>query len=61
MIYTLDWLTKEAELIAGHWNGSDEKFMDGSGEPRTDEEAETAVELLDKIKEVEALTEALGL
>jgi len=60
-IYTLDWIKKEAEEIAGHWNGSDEQFVDGTGTLRLDEEAQTAVELLDKIKEVEELLSALSI
>ena len=61
MIYTLGYLKEEAELIAGHWNGSDERFMDGSGEPRTDEEAEMAVELLENIEDIEKLIKELGI
>lgn len=61
MIYTLDYLKQEAELIAGHWNGSDEKYVDGSGEARTEEEAGMAVDLLTKIKEIEELVKTLGI
>jgi hypothetical protein len=61
MIYTLDYLKKEAELIASYWNGGDEKFVDGTGEIRTSDDAEIAVELLEKIKEVEELKEALNI
>ena len=61
MIYTLDYIKTEANLIASYWNGSDEKFVDGSGEPRTDEEAETASDLLEKVKEVEELIKTLGI
>lgn len=61
MIYTLDWLKKEAEGIVGHWNGSDENFIDASGEPRTEDDVQVATELLEKIKEIDALTEELGL
>lgn len=61
MIYTLQYIKEEAEDIAGHWNGSDEKFVDGNGDLRNDEDAEMAVELLDKVKEVEELMKALGI
>jgi hypothetical protein len=52
MIYTLDYIEKEANLIAGYWNGSDERFIDGNGENRTDEEAQIASEVLETIKEL---------
>jgi hypothetical protein len=61
MIYTLEWIKKEAEGIAGHWNGESERFIDASGDSRTDEEAQVASELLDKIKEVEEMIEQLGM
>jgi hypothetical protein len=61
MIYTLEYLKKEAEGIVGHWNGSDERFIDASGEARTEEDAQAAQELLEKIKEVEELIEELSL
>ncbi len=61
MIYTLEWLKKEAEEITGHWNGSDEHFVDASGEPRTEEDVQGATELLEKIKEIEVLIKELGL
>ena len=60
-IYTLDYIEKEAELIAGHWNGSDERFVDGTGEARTDEEAQTASELLEKLEEVKGLLQVLNI
>lgn len=61
MIYTLDFLKKEADLIATHWNGSDEKFIDGSGESRTDEDAEAAIELGLALDKVESLIKELGI
>ena len=61
MIYTLEWLQKEAEGIAGHWNGSDEHFIDASGERRSEEDVRAAEELLQKVKEIHALREELGL
>jgi hypothetical protein len=60
-IYTLQWLEQEAEAIAGHWNGSDAKFVDGNGEQRTDEEAQSAQELLVQIGEVRDLVKELGI
>jgi len=60
-IYTLDWIEKEANLIAPYWNGRDEKFVDGTGEPRTKEKAQIASELLGEIKQVRALIEELGI
>jgi len=61
MIYTLGYLHKEAEQIYGRWNGSDKKFIDGNGETRTDEEAQIASELLQKLTEIEELTASLGI
>lgn len=61
MIYTLDWLKKEAEGITGHWDGGSEHFVDASGEPRTEEDVQAAEELLEKIKDIENLIEELGL
>lgn len=61
MIYTLDYLKKEAEGIAGYWNGKSERYVDHTGEPRTEDDAQAASELLDKIKEVEALIEELSI
>ena len=59
-IHTIDWLKKEAEGIAGAWNGEDDQF-NYEGETYTEDEAHMAEELLEKIKEVDALTEALRL
>jgi hypothetical protein len=61
MIYTLDWLKTEAEGITGHWNGEDAKYIDASGEVRSEENAKTADELLEKIEEIEDLIKELGL
>ena len=56
MIYTLDYLRSEANLITGYWNGSDEKFVDGCGEARTEEDVGNAQDLLVKIVEIEDLS-----
>lgn len=61
MIYTLEYLKKEAKGIAGSWNGEDNRFIDHTGESRTGDDADVANELLDKIKEVEALIEELSI
>lgn len=61
MIYTLEYLKKEAELIVGHWNGSDERFVDGSGETRTEEDVDNAQEVLDKIETIEDLVKELSI
>lgn len=61
MIYTLEWLEKEANNISGYWNGSDNKFVDGNGEVRTEEDAAAASELLQKLTEVKQLIEELGI
>jgi hypothetical protein len=61
MIYTLDWLQKEAETISGHWNGSDDRYIDGNGDSRTEDDAAAANELLEKITEVRQLIEELGI
>lgn len=61
MIYTLEWLTKEANLITGYWNGSDEKFVDGNGEVRSEDDVIAANELLDKITGIKQLIEELGI
>lgn len=58
-IYTLDWVKHEAYLIWSYWNGSDEKFIDGNGEERTQEEAEAAHNLLESLREVGSLIEEL--
>lgn len=61
MIYTLDFLKKEAELIAGHWNGESERYTDGNGDIRTEEEAQAASELMETLKQVEELVKELGI
>jgi len=61
MIYTLDWVQREAHLIADYWNGKDEKFIDGSGEVRTEEDVTIATEILDKVAEIESLIKELGI
>ena len=60
MVYTLDWLRKEAEGIVSSWNGSDDTFMyDGDLYPA--EQADTARELLEKLNEVDELIKELSL
>ena len=59
MIYTLEYLKKEAEGIAGSWNGESDRFTDQTGETRTEDDAHAAEELLTKLKEVEQLIEEL--
>jgi hypothetical protein len=61
MIYTLDWIKQEALGITGHWNGEDAKYIDASGEVRSEEDAQTAQELLDAVAEVESLMKELGI
>lgn len=61
MIYTLEWLEKEANLIAGYWNGSDEKFVDGNGDIRTEDDVNASQELLQKIIEIKELIKELGI
>jgi hypothetical protein len=59
-IHTIDWLKKEALGIASAWNGEDGQF-NFEGETYTEDDVHLAEELLEKIKEVDALTEALRL
>ena len=61
IIYTLDYIKASADDIAGYWNGSDERFIGGDGDSHTDDEAQTAIELLEKIKEVEELISLLDI
>lgn len=58
---TLKYFKQEAEGIAGAWNGEDNLYIDHDGVSRTEEDAHTATDLLEKIKEVEALATELGL
>lgn len=60
MVYTLEYLKKEAEQIAGDWNGEDERFVSG-GETFFAEHAQVATELLEKIKEIKVLATELGI
>lgn len=60
-IYTLDYLKTEAEGISGHWNGEDDNYIDHNGDARKEYDATIAGDLLEKIKEVEALIEELGI
>jgi hypothetical protein len=61
MIYTLDYIEKEANTIASYWNGSDESFIDGNGDSRNEEDVQNAEELLQKIQEVKELLKALSI
>lgn len=60
-IYTLEYLKKEAELISGYWNGSDEQYLDGNGDVRTEDDVQAATELLEKISEIEELVKELSI
>jgi hypothetical protein len=60
-IYTLEWIEREANLITGYWNGNDDRFIDGNGDPRHAEEAMAANELLQKLTEVKELIMELSL
>lgn len=60
MIYTLDWIKKEAEGIAGSWNGQDDTFT-YEGDIYPAEQAENAKELLEKLEEVEELMKVLSM
>lgn len=61
MIYTLEWLKKEAEMISGYWNGEDARYVDGNGDVRTEDDVNAASELLEKIAEIEELIKELGI
>lgn len=60
MIYTLDYLRKEAQGIQAAWNGSDEKFI-YDGDVFTEEGVNKAIELEQKLEEVQWLVNELGL
>ena len=61
MIYTLEYLKQEAEGIAGHWNGEDARFVDASGEVRSEEDVQNAEDLLENIEDIEKLIKELGI
>jgi len=61
MIYTLEYLEKEANLISGYWNGSDYRFVDGSGEVRDEEDVNFAEDLLKAVQEVKLLAKTLSI
>jgi hypothetical protein len=61
MIYTLDYIEKEAILIAGFWDGSDDTFIDGNGDKRTQDDVDNAIELLQKLQEVKDLMKELDI
>ena len=60
-IYTLDWLKEQANTIAPFWDGKNETFIGGDGEIYSEEQAYAANELLEKIKEIEAILPELNL
>ena len=59
MIYTLEYLRKEAEGITGNWNGTDDHLIDANGNARHADDVQTAEELLEKITEIEELIKEL--
>lgn len=59
MIYTLEWLEKEANDILSSWNGSDKIFIDRSGEPRNEDDVTRAQELFTKVNEIKGLIKEL--
>jgi len=61
MIYTLDYLTKEAEMIASGWNGKDDKYVDLNGDVRTEDDVNAADELQVTLTHVKALIDELGI
>jgi len=61
MIYTLGFLKEEAESIAGHWNGEDARFIDASGEVRSEEDVQNANDLLENIENIENIIKELGI
>lgn len=61
MIYTLEYIKKEAEGVASYWNGSDDKFVDSSGDVRTEDDVNTAEEIIEKVEELEHLIKELGI
>lgn len=61
IIYTLDWVKKEADIIGSYWNGKDAKYIDGNGDERTPEEADLAAAILERVKELEELITELGI
>ena len=60
MIYTLDYLEKEAEGIQGAWNGSDDKF-NYEGDLMTEDDVNVAEELQVTLAHVRALVKELGI
>ena len=60
MIYTLDYIEKEARNIQGAWNGEDDRFM-YDGEMLPMEYVDIAKELEEKIAEVRELITALSI
>lgn len=60
MIYTLDYIFKEAGAIAECWNGSDERFM-CDGDIFTDEDAQVANDIMETIKELRGMMNRLNI
>lgn len=52
MIYTLDYIKKEAEGIASSWNGEDDTYFH-EGDTFSEDDAGTAQELLELVKSIE--------
>lgn len=61
MIYTLDYLEKEANTILEAWNGSDETFVDGNGETRNQDDIDHAKDLLNYVDSIKAITRELSI
>ena len=59
-IYTLDWIVREAEGIAGSWNGQDDTF-EYEGEVYSAEQADSAQDILRKVEELKALCKEAGI
>ena len=60
MIYTLEYIKKEAEGIVAAWDGSSEEFL-YEGEKMTEDEVNMAKTLLEHIDNVGVLTSSLGI
>lgn len=55
MILTLPYLEDEANDIVGYWNGSDDRFVDGSGTVRTEDDVQIAEDIIKLCKELKDL------
>ena len=61
MIYTLEYLQREADAIVRSWNGSDERFTDSNGDTRTEDDVRLAEELMERIDEIDEIIKALNI